>query len=206
MRNWFAGLGIAVLIASTVSCGDVVRDGSSPVFLTVDSLLGSRGGPQAGAPSGFLISDVITNVISPAPCSTDTPCPTIFGDAGTVTLRSSARNIVTPSAPTSNNDVTITRVRVEYFRADGRNTPGVDVPYPFDGAVTATVPGGGTATIGFELVRNVAKQESPLIQLRGSPNIITAIARVTFYGQDRTGNQVSVGGQIQIDFGNFGDF
>jgi hypothetical protein len=29
---------------------------------------------------------------------------------------------------------------------------------------------------------------------------------VTFYGQDRTGNNVTVTGQIQIDFGNFGDF
>jgi hypothetical protein len=28
---------------------------------------------------------------------------------------------------------------------------------------------------------------------------------VTFYGKDRVGNDVSVTGQIQINFGNFGD-
>jgi hypothetical protein len=176
------------------------------MFVTLDSLQGIRGGPQPGSPSGFLISDVITNVTSPAPCATDNPCPTIFGDSAIAQLRSAPRNVTSTTAPTSNNDVTITRVRVEYFRADGRNTPGVDVPFPFDGAVTVTVPGGGNASVGFELVRNVAKQESPLVQLVTNPNIITAIARVTFYGQDRTGNNVSVSGQIQIDFGNFGDF
>jgi hypothetical protein len=52
----------------------------------------------------------------------------------------------------------------------------------------------------------VAKQEAPLAQLRTSPNIITTIAKVTFFGVDRTGNAISVTGQIQIDFGNFGDF
>jgi hypothetical protein len=29
---------------------------------------------------------------------------------------------------------------------------------------------------------------------------------VTFYGQDRVGNAISVMGTIQIDFANFGDF
>jgi len=80
------------------------------------------------------------------------------------------------------------------------------VPYSFDGAATGTIPAGGSLTLGFDLVRNVAKQESPLAQLRTSPNIITSIALVTFYGRDRVGNNVSVTGQIQIDFGNFGDF
>ena len=55
-------------------------------------------------------------------------------------------------------------------------------------------------------MRNVAKQESPLVQLRGSPNIIAAIARVTFYGVDRTGNAIQATGQLSVEFGNFGDF
>jgi hypothetical protein len=201
-------LALAALAAATVSCGDVVREGRSPVFLTIDSLLGIRGGATAGTPSGSLTSDVITNVTSPAPCSVTTPCPTIFGDSGQVALRSPLKNIGTPTNPTSpttNNDVTITRVHVEYIRADGRNTPGVDVPYAFDGAATGTIPAGGTLTLGFVLVRNTAKSESPLVQLQSSGTILTTIGRVTFYGTDRVGNDVSVMGQIQIDFGNFGD-
>ena len=108
-------------------------------------------------------------------------------------------------APTTNNEVTITRYHVSYLRADGRNTPGVDVPYAFDGAVTATVPVGNTVILTFELVRHTAKEESPLRQLISSPTIISTIAEVTFYGTDRTGNAISVTGSISIDFGDFGD-
>src|SRR5438067_1430155 len=197
MRNAARLLVLAAVIAASASCGDVVRDGSSPMFLVIDTLQAVRGGPQTGAPSAFLTSDVVTNLTSPAPCTVDAPCPTIFNDSGTVSLRLTPRNIGTATGPTTNNEVTINRVHVEYVRADGRNVPGVDVPYAFDGATTGTVPTTGTVTLGFELVRSAAKAESPLIQLRNSRNILTVIARVTFYGQDRTGNALSVTGQIQ---------
>ena len=201
-------IGLAAVIAASVSCGDVVRQGSSPVFLVVDLLQGTRGGGASATPSSFLLSDVITNVTSPAPCAPATPCPTIFDDTGTAVLRAPLKDPGATAAlsPTTNNEVTINRVHIEYTRADGRNTPGVDVPFPFDGAVTGTVPAGGTLTLSFELVRHVAKQESPLAQLRTSSNIITTITKVTFYGSDRVGNAISVTGQIQINFGNFGDF
>ena len=150
---------------------------------------------------------MITNITSPAPCSPTSPCPTIFGDSGTVKLRTPLKDTgaTVALAPTSNNEVTINRVHVQYRRADGRNTPGVDVPFAFDSAVTGTIPAGGTLQLGFELVRHVAKQESPLAQLRTSNNFISAIATVTFYGVDRVGNNIQTTGTIQIEFGNFGD-
>lgn len=208
MRNATRLIGFAALVAANVSCGDVVRQGSSPVFLVIDLLQGIRGAAQAGTPSSTLISDVITNITSPDPCTPALPCPTIFGDSGSVNLRAPLKDIGATAglSPTSNNEVTINRVRVEYIRADGRNTPGVDVPFAFDSAVTGTVPAGGTLTLGFELVRNVAKQEAPLAQLRASNNFISTIARITFYGVDRVGNAIQVTGQMQIEFGNFGDF
>jgi hypothetical protein len=99
--------------------------------------------------------------------------------------------------------VTITRYHVYYARADGRNMPGVDVPYPFDGGVTGTIPIGTALTLGFELVRIVAKQEPPLAALASTTNVLTTIAYVTFYGQDLVGNAISATGTIQIDFGTF---
>jgi hypothetical protein len=178
------------------------------VYLVIDQLQGMRGAVQPGTPSATLISDVITNVTSPAPCTTDKPCPTIFGDSGLATLRAPLKDIGATASlsPTSNNEVTINRVHVEFLRADGRNTPGVDVPYSFDNAVTGTITAGGTLSLGFELVRNVAKQESPLVQLRTNPNTISVIARVTFYGADRVGNAIQATGQLTVEFGNFGDF
>ena len=109
-------------------------------------------------------------------------------------------------SPTTNNSVTITGYHVEYRRTDGRNTPGVDVPFGFDGAVTGLVIPGGTATsIGFVLVRNAAKEESPLLQLRTSPDSLSTIADVTFYGRDVVGNELSATGSILITFADFGD-
>ena len=185
------------------------RQGSAPVFL--GHRLSCRDSAAVRSPESLanpLISDVITNVTTPAPCTTDAPCPTIFDDIGTVTLRATLKDIGATAAlaPTTNNEVTINRYHVEYLRADGRNTPGVDVPFAFDGALTGTIPSSGTLTLGFELVRNVAKQESPLVQLRTSSNFISTIAKITFYGVDRVGNGIQTTGQMQIEFGNFGDF
>jgi hypothetical protein len=204
MRNLVRLAGLAVAVTASVSCGDVVRDGRSPSFLTINILQGQRGGGPAtfGNP---LLSDVVTNVTSPAPCSSVAPCPTIFNDLGQVTLRLTPKD-VTATNPTSNNDVTISRYRVVYRRADGRNVQGVDVPFAFDGAVTGTVPANGTLTIPFEIVRHIAKMEAPLVQLVASPTVISTLTDVTFYGQDRVGNDITVTGTIQIDFGNFGDF
>ncbi len=208
MQRLIRVFGLAALVAASVSCGSVVREGRAPVYLVIDSLQGIRGAATVGTPASTLVSDVLTIVTTGGTCTIATPCPTFFGDTGTVTLRAPLKDVVgttTPAAPTTNNEVTITRYHVEYVRADGRNTPGVDVPYPFDGAATGTVPANGTLTMGFALVRTTAKQETPLVQLQFNPGIITTIARVTFYGQDRVGHDISVTGQIQIDFGNFGD-
>jgi hypothetical protein len=208
MNRLIKTIAFGAVVASTISCGDVVRDGKSPMFLVIDSLQGVQGGGsgQLGVP---LYSDVITNKTSPPPCATDSPCPTVFSDVGSVVLRIVPKDIGSPSVaatPSTNNEVTVTRYRVVYRRADGRNTPGVDVPYPFDGASTGTVQLGGALTLPFELVRHNAKQEAPLRELIFSPTIISTLTEITFYGRDRVGNEISATGTIQIDFGNFGDF
>jgi hypothetical protein len=201
MRTFIRGFCLAALTAATASCGDVARQGSSPVYLVIDILQGQRGGSTLGPPSNPLISAVVTNV---TPCA-QTSCPTVFADAGQVTLRAPLKDIGATAAlaPTSNNEVTINRYRVDYSRADNNNTPGIDVPYGFDSAITGTITPGATLQLGFELVRIVAKEESPLIQLRTSNNVMSVIATITFFGVDRVGNNIQVQGQMQIEFGNF---
>ena len=198
---------VAALVAATASCGDVVRQGRSPVYLVIASLQAAQGNHNTQFFSS-LTSDVLTLVSSPAPCTTTSPCPTVFGDVGQATLRLSLKDIGTPAnptVPTANNDVTVDRYHVSYRRADGRSTPGVDVPFGFDGAATGTVTSGTPLTLGFTLVRNSAKIESPLVQLVTSPNTISAIADVTFYGHDQVGNEINVTGSLDVAFGNFGD-
>jgi hypothetical protein len=207
MRNTLRLVGLATVVAASISCGDVVRQGRSPAYLVIETLQAAPGSRPTQF-VGNLLSDVITNVTSPPPCSTTNVCPTVFNDVGQVVLRLALKDIgtpTTPTTPTANNEVTISRIRIVYRRADGRNTPGVDVPYPVDAAATGTVPATGNLTLSFEIVRHVAKDESPLVQLITSRSVITTITEVTFYGRDQVGNEVSVTGTLQIDFGNFGD-
>jgi hypothetical protein len=202
--NHFTKLsGVLACLAVSVSCGDVVRQGRSPVYLVVDQLTAKSGGGASTSASNVLQSDVVTMVTTPAPCSALTPCATVFSDSGQVSLRVQQKD-VSATAPTTNSDVTINRYHVSYRRSDGRNVEGVDVPYSFDGAATGTS-SNGKLDLSFEIVRHVAKMESPLVELGSNAAIITTIAEVTFYGRDQVGNDVTVGGSIQIDFGNFGD-
>jgi len=196
---------LAVLAVAGTSCGSVAQ-GHGPSFLVIDSLQGIRGNTTPGQPSTTLTSDVITNVVTPAPCSAEAPCPTIFGDSGEATMRIVMKDAgaAVPSSPSAINHITLERYRVEYVRADGRNTQGVDVPYNFDGALRVTISDAPT-TFGFQLVRNQAKDEAPLIFLRSNGAIVTTIAKITFFGRDQNGNEISIVGELTINFGNFGD-
>lgn len=194
----------AAVIGSAVSCGNVVRSSRAPAMLVVNSLTGTQGKAQGGSPVANLFSDVLTLVTSGGTCTTTNPCPTIFNDSGTMTLSLAPKDVDVQL--TSNNQVTINRIHISYRRTDGRNTEGVDVPFSYDTASTATVAVGGQTAVSFTIVRNQAKEESPLVQLVNNGQIISGIIDVTAYGTDLVGNAVSVTGSMGVQFGNFGDF
>jgi hypothetical protein len=149
---------LLTLAALAASCGEFTREGRSPAIVVVRSLLVARGDTPDEL-VGNLLSDVRVLATSPAPCSDTSPCPTIFNDVGEVQMSLIAKDPGVQgigSNPSLLNQVTINRYRVEYRRTDGRNTPGVDVPFPFDSAVTFTVLSDGVASMGFEIVRHVA--------------------------------------------------
>lgn len=205
--NRTALAGIATLALAGAGCGKYVRDqGRSPVQAVVASLTAASGA-EPDKVGGTLFSDVITNV-SQTINGQQVRVPTIFADNGQITVGLILKDpgqAGVPSAPTALNQVTFDRYRVIYRRADGRNTPGVDVPYAFDSAATFTVPADGTATVSFELVRHTAKKEAPLRALDSNGMIVHAIAEVQFFGRDQAGNEVTATGMIGVDFGNFGD-
>ena len=195
---------IGAVAVSAASCGEVARTGQAPAFVIIDSIVGASGA-DPGTFGSIVSSDVVTNVGTGA-----VRVPTVFADLGRVTMRLAMRNPGTPANPASPstlNEVTITRYRVTYRRSDGRNTPGVDVPWGFDGAFTVTIPSGGSASTGFDLVRVQAKLESPLRNLvgGGAQNVISTIAEITFYGRDQAGNEVTATGSIGVNFSDFGD-
>jgi hypothetical protein len=106
------------------------------------------------------------------------------------------------------NDIIVQQYRVDYFRPNNRNTPGVDVPYGIDGTLTVRVPLGGTASGIVTIVRHEAKREAPLsdlIQLGPQEGTITANAQIKFFGQDISGRTVSAFGFLEVHFADFAD-
>jgi hypothetical protein len=189
-----AVLGLALAAAS---CSSTVRQGSGTSFLIIQSLEAASGA-EPDVFGATLHSDVITVVED---------SPTVFNDFGRVRFALGLKDpgsSTSPNAPTQNQFITLDRYRVQYVRADGRNTPGVDVPYGFDGAMTLTV-GSEIVEGAFQIVRHIAKQEAPLGTLRNGAVIISTIGEVTFFGRDQNGREVTATGRISIDFGNFGD-
>lgn len=189
----------------TASCADLARTGTGPAYLIMESVSASAGG---GAPTftANLLSDV--QVLVDVTVNGQTvQQPTIFNDLGRATIRAEMKNSINPTTPTAINSITINRYRVRYRRTDGRNTEGVDVPYGFDGATTVTIPIGTSAEVPFDLVRHQAKVERPLITLVGNRGLIflSTIAEVTLWGHDQAGNEVSISGTIDVQFGDFGD-
>ena len=115
--------------------------------------------------------------------------------------------------------IIVERYEVRYFRSDGKNTEGVDVPYRISGNITTgfDVETGGTVEIPVEVVRAQAKIEPPLTGLRGSSQIdqnngvttngqsgvLTTFAEITIHGRTLAGQAVSGMGRMQIDFADW---
>jgi hypothetical protein len=196
---WGARIRLAGALACAVlvsSCGDMTREGTASSYLIMTSLTGTSGA-KPGTFSSTLLSDVITVVNN---------VPSTFNDPGQATLQLAMKDAGptgSPNSPSQNNFITLTQYHVQYIRSDGHNIQGVDVPYAFDGGITATI--SGSSSVGFTLVRHTAKEEAPLQTLQSGSPPLTCIAQVTFYGHDQTGREVSVSGNIEITFSNFGD-
>jgi hypothetical protein len=106
------------------------------------------------------------------------------------------------------HDFTVERYEVRYYRSDGRNTEGVDVPYRISGNLAQEVREESDATLNLEVVRRQAKLEPPLANLKnlGGPVIVTMFADVTLHARtttDQTTNEINA--RLQIDFADFVD-
>ncbi len=182
-------LGVCVVMALTHACAANGQSGQSSAFLIVDSLMAAPGG-SSGTFGSTLASDVLTG-------------GGVLEDLARVQFRLAMKDPLVGPSPV--NYITVKGYRVTFSRSDGRNTPGVNVPYPFDGAMTATV--SGTATATLVLVRVQAKLEAPLSVLAsgGGAVVISTFADVVFYGTDQAGHDVTVTARISVNFADWGD-
>lgn len=191
---------MAVLHLASCTTPDTLEQDATNTFLIVDQVLGLKGSPT-GESGDELESDVcfVEDELNPV-------C-TVFADYGSVEMRAVLKNQEQPVASFL-NDITITSYRVSFTRADGRNTPGVDVPYPFDGATNFLVTvGGGAVSRTFILVRIQAKLEPPLTNLAfgGGALVLSALAEIEFFGHDGAGRPISTKAFLNVHFADYAD-
>jgi hypothetical protein len=185
---------------------DFATENESTVLMRIADIIGQS---ATGEDGDVLFSDVSDG----------------FNDDALVTLQLFRKN-PTVAASSPLEDVLLQRYEVVYFRTDGRNTEGVDVPYRITGPLAGTlhsIPGTGEneAQVVINVVRHQAKFEPPLSQLRGfgiggvSPTdpfvipgqgVITAIAEITIHGVTTNGKGgISATGRLQVTFADFVD-
>ena len=211
MRNKKFSFKPAVLILLafmlvSYACTQVEEDaGRTGSLLVVESVQGIIG--QDDEESTPLLSDTCDN---PAGTPQDPDLCGVFNDNAEINFANQFLQIG-PGAglggPTFLNDIVVNRYRVDYIRPNGRNTPGVDVPFGIDGTMNMRVPSDGTATVAIIVVRHQAKKEPPLSNLDIEPgeNVLTANAQMKFFGQDLAGRTASAIGFLEIHFANFGE-
>jgi hypothetical protein len=195
---------LAVMLL-TYACTQVEDNTRSASLLSVNQIVGEPGseGEEDGNP---LLSDTCDNanteVQDPEFCS-------VFNDNASVTFANDYLQVGAGigTNPTFLNDIMVTQYRIDYFRGNNRNTPGVDVPFGIDGTMNTRVPANGTLTDTILVVRHTAKREPPLAELdNGSSELVlTAQAQMKFFGADISGHTVSATGFLEIHFANYGE-
>lgn len=183
----------ALVIALGGCVPGYVRDNDSPVLFRIAAINGG---------------DTILSDVGDTTTSTDVA----------VTIAVRPKNPLNTNVPQVAEAVFLEQYRVRFFRTDGRDVEGVDVPYSFSGALATVVDigigSGSNVTVTIPLVRVQAKQEPPLRNLQtllnGNTIIgsnggvitprVTMIAELTVFGRTVAREQVSDTRRATVDF------
>ncbi len=164
--------------------------GRSPVYLVLKALAGQARRQRGGdASATSAVGRAHVRHVAGAVHRRRVRVPTIFNDVGEATFSVALKDVTNASLiePSTNNTVTLTTLSRDL---SPRRRPQHARRRRALSASTAAPPSRSRRwqrrRLGFEVVRHVAKQESPLVQLATNPTIITTIAEVTFYGTDRS--------------------
>jgi hypothetical protein len=184
---------IALLGATAACTPGFVEDNESNVLLRIVEVLTQATGATTEDAS-FLLSDVRFE-------------GGVFNDNATLTVANIPKNPNPNLLQGDFNDVIIERYEVSYFRTDGHNTEGVDVPFRFSGAASGRIPANAEGEVAVILVRHQAKVEPPLRLLvgLGGEQILTMFAEVTIHGRTINERAVTASTRIPITFADFAD-
>ena len=205
-------LGLAAVVVASASCvPNWARNNETGLIMEVARIEGVRGGTQGGGQgAAILFSDVSVGGA------------TINDDAiVTVNVYRKNPNVTSTSAL---EHVRLESYQVQFFRSDGRNVEGLDVPYRITGPLNSVRFHTPTGTDEVELeadlvvVRQTAKRDPPLVNLRDTTSagqargriagegIIFTTAEITIYArQVTTGEPLQATGHLQVAFSDWID-
>ena len=205
----------AHLGGAALALGTLVVAGCTPDWAT-----------QNNTPFILEIAD-ITNGDGEKPILSDVASDTgsIINDEALVTINAFRKNNNPTLGTSPVEHIYLETYEIRYFRTDGRNTEGVDVPHRITGPMNSVrfhTPGPGgdgevEATVSLTIVRHQAKLEPPLLNLRafqvsdaGAPNlagagVLTVVAEITIHGRTVQGGVLRAVGRAQVTFANFAD-
>jgi len=196
MKTASLTLKITILLAAAglmLSCNSLMNDTQSGSLLVVENLMGTN---LEGDAVNYLQSDVLIQ-------DAETGAETITADSAVATFRVTLID-PTPGLSTSvYNDVQLNRYVVTFSQPNGSNVEGRDVPYSFEGSMSALVRVGTFVDVAFIIVREVAKLEPPLIGLRDATDVLQVSAKVDFYGKDLAGKGVKATSYLNVFFANY---
>jgi hypothetical protein len=195
MKNWLKILVIVPSIFLLFSCNPIEDESRSDSVLLVVRIMGMDAEENE---VDFLQSDVVV-------IDQETGAGTVAADSAKVTFTAQTLDPQPWLGVSHYSDITVTHYVVTYRRSDGKNIEGVDVPYSFDGSMTAMVEVDTQTDVNFVIVRAVAKLEPPLVNLatgRGEGELKTT-ATIDFYGHDTLGNKVKATGYLTVFFANY---
>ena len=196
-KTYVTASALGLLVLAFVACNPVENKTKSASLLVVENLLGID---LDGNEVNFLQSDVIIQ-------DPDTGAVAWRGDAAKATLSASTLDPDPKLGVSSYEDVQVTRYVVSYIRPDGKNVQGKDVPYSFEGNLSVLVRIGQASTASIVVVREVAKQEPPLVNLQNADrgDVLNMTIRVDFYGHDMANRAVQATGYLPVFFANYGN-
>lgn len=188
-------LAIFPVILLLLSCNPIEDESKSSSLLIVSNLTGTD---INGNQVNFLQSDVLY-------VDSTTGTELIIADEAKATLSATLLDPTSKTLPSVYNNIMLTRYVVSYTRVDGNNTEGKDVPYSFEGSLSTVVAVGSSVDVSFVVVREVAKNEPPLVNLvegRGE-GVLEVQAKIDFYGHDLSDHKVKATGYLTIFFANY---
>jgi len=197
IKKLFLWLVLIPVAFTLFSCNPLENKTASNTMLLMEILTGLD---MEGNTVSYLESDVLR--IDP-----DSGAQTIVADPAIAILKAKLLDPLPINPPSDYNNILLTRYTVNYFRSDGKNTEGVDIPYSFEGYLSTRLVVDVSTEIAFVIVRAVAKGEPPLLSLRDGrgEGVLTITARVDFYGHDMRDNTVIVTGYLTIYFANYAE-